>query len=144
MEPYSLEFRKKIVGSYLNHEGSIRQIAERFNVAKSFVQKLLAQHRNEGNLEPKRQGGKVEARTKVTEEHLEILKGIVEKDNNATLEEIQEQLYEQCNLWVSISTISRRLIEMNVTRKKTLKSGKSIHRAAATSSKRVSRGSQKY
>ena len=118
MKAYSLEFRQKIVGSYLNNEGSIRQIAERFNVARSFVQKLLTQHRTEGNLEPKRPGGKVEACTKVTEEHLEILKDIVEKDNDATLEEIQSQLYERCDLWVSISTISRRLIKMNITRKK--------------------------
>ena len=144
MKPYSLEFRKKIVGSYLNNEGSIRQLARRFNVAVSFVQKLLAQHRNEGNLEPKCQGGKVEACTKLTEEHLEILKDIVEKDNDATLEEIQANLYEIADLWVSISTISRRLIEMNITRKKNAQIGKSIHSTGATISQRLSRGSKRY
>ena len=69
MKPYSLESRKKIVSSYLNNEGSIQQTVERFNVARSFVQKLINQHRREGNLEPKRQGGKRESSTKLTESH---------------------------------------------------------------------------
>ena len=119
MEPYSLDLRKRIVESYLNKEGSIRQVAARFKVARSYVQKLLAQYRREGNLDPKPRGGKVGACTKLTEEHLEGLKEIAKQYNDATLADIQDELYKRYGVWVSISTVSRRLIEMKVKRKKT-------------------------
>ncbi len=57
MKPYSIDFRKKIIEIYEKEKLSIRKLAERFGVAKSFIQKLLKQYRETGNLEPKRQGG---------------------------------------------------------------------------------------
>ncbi len=41
MKAYSLDLRQKIVDTYKNREGSIRQVPQRFKVARSFVQKLL-------------------------------------------------------------------------------------------------------
>ena len=41
MQPYSLDFRKKIIEVREQENISIRKLAERFKVAKSFVQKLL-------------------------------------------------------------------------------------------------------
>lgn len=32
-------------------------MAQRFGIAKSFVQKLLSRHNSRGNVEPKKQGG---------------------------------------------------------------------------------------
>jgi transposase len=40
MRAYSLDFRHKIVQTYENENISQEKLAKRFNVAKSFVQKL--------------------------------------------------------------------------------------------------------
>ena len=44
MKAYSLDLRKKIIETYLNQKSSIRQLAIRFQVAKSFVQKLIKRY----------------------------------------------------------------------------------------------------
>ena len=44
MQPYSIDFRQKIIEVYEEEKNSIIKIAERFPVAKSFVQKLLKQY----------------------------------------------------------------------------------------------------
>jgi transcriptional regulator with XRE-family HTH domain len=41
MQPYSIDLRKKIIKVRQQENISIRKLAERFNVAKSFAQKLL-------------------------------------------------------------------------------------------------------
>jgi len=51
MKAYSLDLRQKIIHAYINQEGSIRQVAQRFKVAKSFVQKLLKRYKPEPLLE---------------------------------------------------------------------------------------------
>ena len=43
MKPYSIDFRQKIIDVYENEKTSIRKLAERFRVAKSFIQKLVKQ-----------------------------------------------------------------------------------------------------
>ena len=57
MQPYSIDLRQKIIEVYEEEKISIRKIAERFRVAKSFVQKLLKQFQKTGDIKPKRQGG---------------------------------------------------------------------------------------
>jgi transposase len=44
MQSYSIEFREKIIEAYFQGNTSIRKVAARFSVAKSFVQKLLSIH----------------------------------------------------------------------------------------------------
>jgi transposase len=43
MQPSSIDFRQKIVEVREKEKISIRELAKRFRVAKSFVQKLLSQ-----------------------------------------------------------------------------------------------------
>lgn len=57
MRPYSIDFRQKIIEVYEQEKNSIRKLAERFRVAKSFVQKILKQYQETGDINPKRQGG---------------------------------------------------------------------------------------
>jgi len=57
MQPYSIDFRKKIIEVREEEGLSIRNLAQRFRVAKSFIQKLLKQYEETGNLEPQPQGG---------------------------------------------------------------------------------------
>ena len=57
MKPYSIDFRQKIIDVRKKEKISIRKLAERFDVAKSFVQKLLKQERETRDISPKPQGG---------------------------------------------------------------------------------------
>jgi transposase len=52
MKPYPIAFRQKIIRVYENENTSIRKLAQRFQVAKSFIQKLLKQYRETGSIEP--------------------------------------------------------------------------------------------
>jgi transposase len=51
MKAYSLDFREKIVKIYEQEKTSIRKVANRFNVSKAFVQKLIKQKSTFGHLQ---------------------------------------------------------------------------------------------
>ncbi|MFB2835089.1 IS630 family transposase, partial [Aerosakkonemataceae cyanobacterium BLCC-F167] len=57
MKAYSMDLREKIVKAYEQGNTSIRKVALRFGVAKSFVQKLLLMKKTQGHVEPRQQGG---------------------------------------------------------------------------------------
>jgi transposase len=88
MRAYSLDLRQKIVEAYLNGQGSMRQLATQFNVARSFVQKIIQRYQDEGTLAPKPRGGRVPP--KLAPEYWPIVKALVEADNDATLAELCE------------------------------------------------------
>ncbi len=88
---YSLDLRQKIVDSYENQEGSIRQIAKRFKVSKDCVQRLLNRYRSEGTIEPKPYTGGNQPLLK--EEHLQILNTLLEEDNDATNFELAQRIF---------------------------------------------------
>ncbi len=50
MKAYSVDLRQKIIEVHENENISIRKLAERFHVAKSFIQKLLKQYRETGDI----------------------------------------------------------------------------------------------
>ena len=52
MKAYSLDFRQRIVDTYFKELTSQRKVAKRFGVALSFVEKLLKQLRETGDLAP--------------------------------------------------------------------------------------------
>jgi transposase len=52
MKSYSVDFRQKIINVYHSEPLSQRQIAKRFCVALSFVQKLLKQYRQTQSISP--------------------------------------------------------------------------------------------
>ncbi|MCZ8163148.1 MAG: IS630 family transposase, partial [Microcystis sp. LE19-196.1B] len=53
MRPYSVHFRQKIIDVWKKEKISIRGLAQRFDVAKSFIQKLLKQHKETGDIRPR-------------------------------------------------------------------------------------------
>jgi transposase len=105
MQPYSIDFRQKIIEVYEQEKISIRKVAKRFLVAKSFVQKLLKQSQQTGDIKPKRQGGN--SPPKVQGADLVTLTEIIENNNDATLEELCEFLEEQTGIEVSRATMGR-------------------------------------
>lgn len=53
MKTYSLDFREKIIDVYFTQRVSIRKLARRFGVAKSFIETLLKRLRETGDIRPK-------------------------------------------------------------------------------------------
>ena len=105
MKPYSIDFRQKIIDVRKREQISIRKLAERFDVAKSFVQKLLKQERETGDISPKPQGGSPPP--KLNSEQLVILVEIMESNNDATLEELCDLLFKKTAIKISKSTMGR-------------------------------------
>jgi transposase len=105
MKAYSLDFRQKIVDTYLKEGSSQRKIAKRFDVALSFVEKLLKQLRETGDLAPKPHGGG--RIPKLNAEQLSLVSALVESDNDATLKELCQQLQEKTTITISRSTMGR-------------------------------------
>lgn len=126
MKAYSNDLRQKILEAYLKGEGSIRQVAKRFSVSKSFVEKLLKRYRETDQIEALPRGGKVPA--KLTTEQVRLVAQLVEADNDATLEELCEQLVEAIQVRVSRATMGRVVQKLKLTRKK-----KTFHASEAQS-----------
>jgi transposase len=116
MKAYSLDLRQKIIDTYLEGGISQRQLAERFKVALSFVEKILKQYRETGSIAPKIRIQQTPP--KLNEEQLNILKEIVEANNDATLVEIRLLLEQKTGVLIGRSTVDRMLNRMEFTVKK--------------------------
>lgn len=103
MKSYSLDLRQKILEVRQKEKLSIRKLAERFKVAKSFVQKILKQFQETGDVRAKKRGGSPPR--KLNDEQVVKLVEIIEENNDATLEEIGVLLKEKTNVKVSATTI---------------------------------------
>jgi transposase len=105
MKPYSIDLRQKIIEVYENEDISIRKLAQRFRVTKSFIQKLLKQYRETGNINPQSQGGSPPS--KLNSEQLMTLIEIIQANDDATLSELCTLLEEKNKIRVSRSTMGR-------------------------------------
>lgn len=118
MKPHSIEFRQKIIEVHEKESISIRKLAERFCVAKSFIQKLIKQYQEKGDIRPQPQGGSPEPKLK--REQLIDLVEILEINNDATLEELCDLLAEKIQVRVSRAPMGRITQKLNYSVKKTL------------------------
>jgi len=103
---YSVDLRKKIIETYEENNLSQRELAKRFRVALSFIQKLIKQWRETGDLNPRPHGGG--QKLKLTGDQIILLGDLVQEKNDATLDELRKQLEEKTQAVVSNSKISRR------------------------------------
>ena len=118
MKAYSLDLRQKILDTYKAGGISQRQLAKRFCVTLSFIEKLLKQYRETGNIAPKVRTQQTPS--KLNKQQLNVLKEIVEAKNDATLSEIREQLKEHTGITIGISTVDRMLKKMEIRFKKNI------------------------
>jgi len=107
MQAYSVDLRQRIVEAYENGEGTQKEIAQLFGVSLSWFESLLRQWRQTGSV-----GGGRQA--KFTGKKLERLKTLVEKNPDATLEE----LLRKSRVRGSIMSVFRALKRLGITRKK--------------------------
>jgi transposase len=105
MKAYSLNLREKILDVYFMERVSVRKLAKRFGVATSSDEKLLKGLRDTGDILPKPHGGG--PRPKLNTEQLQVLRALVEADNDATLAELCDQLTAATSVTISRSTMGR-------------------------------------
>ena len=115
MKAYSIDLREKIVAAHIEQKISIRQVAIRFSVSKSLVQKLVKQQETDGNLQPK-QRGKPQF-SYLTNTEVELRELIVE-NHDATLIELCELFRVKTGNWVSRTAMGRCLQKLGLNRKK--------------------------
>lgn len=135
MKAYSLDLRQKIVDAYAEGNVSQRQLAKRFRVALSFIEKLLKQYRETGTIAPKVRVQQTP--TKLNVQQLSVLASIVEKNHDATLEELRTLLQQQTGVLISRSTVDRMLQKLNSTVKKNTLSHRKTEYASATTTSRI-------
>ena len=115
MKAYSLDLRKKIIETYLNQNNSIRQLAARFQVPKSFVQKLIKRYKESGRIEAKSYSPGPAHKLKGFEQ---LIRKLVQEKPDATLKELCFPLQVETGINVSISTLCVELKKLNLTGKK--------------------------
>ena len=103
MKAYSQDLRQRILDTVQGGDGTLGQIARRFLVSVSFITRLLQLHRSTGSLEPRPHGGGNPAI--LSPEDLQQLRELVQKQPDATLEELRQRLGASC----SLMTLSRAL-----------------------------------
>lgn len=116
MKAYSLDLRQKIIDAYFEDKISQRQIAKRFQVALSFVEKLLKQYREIGSIVPKVRIKQTP--TKLSQEQLKVLSSIVSDNNDATLDELRILLEQKTGVLIGRSTLDRMLRLLDLKLKK--------------------------
>lgn len=105
MKPYSQDLRQKIIDTYFKKQESIRKIAQRFQVSKSFVQKILKQYRETGTVAPlARRGGQL---PKLNSKQINLVAELVKQNNEVTLQQLCDMLKSKTGVKVSPSTMSR-------------------------------------
>jgi transposase len=112
MRPYSEDLRQRVIDAVDQREGSLRQLAGRFRVSLSFIQRLLRHRRQTGSIRPKPYGGGQSPA--LDQDQLERLRQLVSKQPDATLEELRQRLGVDC----SLAAICRALKKLGITRKK--------------------------
>jgi transposase len=114
IEPYSLDLRERAV-ALMDEGASSLEVAEILGVSDSWVRKMRLRRARLGHLVPSKPPGKPRV---LTEAHEERLCQLMFDQPDATLEELAALVVRHMKLRVSISTLSRRLIELGLTRKK--------------------------
>ena len=114
IHPYSLDLRERAV-SLLDEGLNSVEVAEMLGVSDSWVRKMRIRRLALGHLVPGSPPGKERLLSEAQEEELCLL---ALEHADATLEELAVLMKKEMKVRASISTVSRRLIEMGMTRKK--------------------------
>lgn len=116
MGPYPVELRRRVVEAYLDGDGTLEEIAERFRVSLHFVTDMLALYRQTGHVQPRRHGGGPVPRLDAA--GLAQLRAMVEADSDATLAELSDRIARELHITLGVSRLCRLLQAMGLPRKK--------------------------
>jgi transposase len=104
---YSEDLRICIIKAYKEGQESVRQLADRFHVGKSFIGKLIKRYKETGSIGDKPFGGG--EKPYLNQEDLAWLKARVEASNGSTLAELCVDLETSRGKRVSQSSMCRAL-----------------------------------
>jgi transposase len=115
MRPFSPDLKERIIKAHQESlEMTQSELAQRFLIAQSSVSRILGKFRRQESLVPKKKPG---CPRKMSESDVKILEASVAQKNDRTLEEHVQEL-AKVGIFVSDSTVSRRLKDLKQTRKK--------------------------
>lgn len=115
MNPLSLDLRQRIVQAYEDEEGSQAELARRFMVSESTVERLVRLKRETGSVEAKPHAGGTACR--ISEADRERLLADFEAEPDLRQEDIAARLAAEGRP-VSQPTVSRALKRLGITFKK--------------------------
>ncbi len=116
--PHSNDLRQRVIDAYIAKAGSQRQLADRFQVSLSFVQRLVRRYQKTGQVTPLPHAGG--ATPKVNPEDLSIVQQLVDEQPDAILSELCERLANRSGIQISSSTMYRAVQRLELTTKKKL------------------------
>jgi transposase len=115
MKPYSQDLREKIIQALELQEETQSEIADRFAVSLSFVEKLWHHWRTTGSCTAKPHAGGQQRRLR---DYSEVLRSALAKQPDAKLEELSDQIVEAKGPEVSLATVCRELQRLKLPSKK--------------------------
>jgi transposase len=127
MNPYSYDLRKKIVSALEERDGTQEEVAERFSVSLSFVEKVWRRWRTTGSFSALPHGG---GRKPSLQGHAEVIRKEIARQPDATLEELVEYLTSKGAPRVSLATMCLELQRLSLPRKKSRSTTQNARRSA--------------
>ena len=114
--PYSQDLRLRVIKAYENQEGSYITLSSRFEVHWQTVRNWVKAVQEEQRFTPKaHQSGN---RSPLQEKHREYLEALYSDHCDLTHEEVCQHLEHDLQIHMSVSSLSRALQRLNITRKK--------------------------
>jgi transposase len=114
---YSDDLRRKLLKAHRRGEGSLSQLAKRFDVSFGWARKISATLRSTGKMERPPSGPRGPS-SKLTEAMRQELRNWIGRQADLTLAELQVRLYEQRDLEISVSRLWQVLKQMGLRLKK--------------------------
>jgi transposase len=127
MNPYSHDLRKKIISALEERDSTQEEVAERFSVSLSFVEKLWRRWRTTGSFSALPHGGGCQ---RSLQEHEEVIRTEIAQKPDATLEELVECLTSKGAPRVSLATMCSELQRLSLPRKKSRSTTQNATRSA--------------
>lgn len=116
MRPYSNDLRRRIIEVIQENEQSQREIAERFSVSVSFVEKLWQRFRSSGSYQAKPHAGGRERSLRAYEA---LIRSEVKAQSDITLEELAKKVAEVSGKSrIGVMTMCDELRRLKLPRKK--------------------------
>jgi transposase len=115
MKAYSKDLRERIIGALEARAGTQPEIAERFSVSLSFVEKLWRRWRQTESCEAKPPGG---GRRRALKERQPVIRAEVANYPDVTLAELCARVAQSDGVRASISMMCRELKKLKLPRKK--------------------------
>jgi transposase len=134
--PYPLPFRNLVVNTYLEGAGSLADIAGDYAISISTLHAWVMRTRLTGDLAARTSPGRP---SKLSPTALDVLRGLLADDSDATLPQLTRALSQRAGVDVSRQTVGRALQHMGVTRKKSPSSRRNVE-VLPSSSREASSG----